>query len=558
MLRQLHIENFALIRKLSLEFSPALNVLTGETGAGKSILIDSIRFALGERVNPNLGKSENIRTRVEAAFEIDVKQLRSGELLESFVDEGESVLVLRRELDEGKTRCWVNERVTTVTTLREIGETLVDIHGQYDHQLLLDARSHLGLIDLLTQAEPLKEKYAKGYEDYAALSAKHEEVLRLEEHKARELDLLKYQVEEIERAGLEGFNEEELILEKMRLANSEKLHEWVRKTLDLLEAREPSASSLLAEAARPVKELSRLDPSLESALQSEFEKALATLEDVIRTLQNYEEKLTFDPGRLDEIQDKLRLLEILKKKYGGNLDEILGFLARSKQRYEELSNSENTRQELMKRMGEIRPKLAKIAGELTEKRKRAAQLLKNHIETELKDLQIPKARFEVRFDAPADFSRDGSDQIEFLISLNPGEPPLPLEKIISGGEASRVMLAMKKALMQVDPVSTLIFDEIDANIGGRLGSVTGEKLKEISKLRQVLLVTHLPQIAAFADHHLKVTKQVQAGKTEVRCEPLGKEEKVRELAQMMSGKKETEISRRHALEMLEKVETARP
>ncbi len=553
MLTQLHIENFALIRKLSLDFSGALNVLTGETGAGKSILIDSLRFALGERTSPAPTQNQNVRTRVEAVFEIDLQKSGLSELLGPFAEEGENLFILRRELQDGKTKCWVNERLTTVSALRDIGSSLVDIHGQYDHQLLLDARTHLGLLDLLAQAEPLKTKYEKLYEQYANLAAEQDELRKLEEDKTRELDLLKYQMDEIERAGLQDFDEEALMIEKMRLANSEKLHEWVLKTLEILDGRDPSASSLFLEAVRPMKELVRLDPSLEESVRGEFENAQTTLEEVISVLRNYQEKITFEPDRINEIHNRLWTFELLKKKYGKSLAEILGFLAQSQKRYETLLGSENTKQELAAHIGEIRPRLTKISGELTEKRKQAAQLLKRHIETELKDLNIPKARFEVQFETREDFSKDGNDKIEFLISLNPGEAPLPLQKIISGGEASRVMLAMKKALMQVDPIATLIFDEIDANIGGRLGSVTGAKLKEISKLRQVLLITHLPQIAAFADHHLKVTKQVQSGKTEVHCEVLDKDAKVRELAQMMSGKNETDISRRHAQEMLEKV-----
>ncbi len=553
MLTQLHIENFALIRKLSLEFSSALNVLTGETGAGKSILIDSLRFALGERVNLTGVHDKGVRTRVEAAFEVDIKKLKSNELLEPFLEDGENLLVLRRELEDGKTKCWVNGRITTVSTLRDIGVSLVDIHGQYDHQLLLDAHSHLGLIDLLAKVDSVKAKYVALYETYASLKAKLDEVLLLEEDKTRELDLLKYQVDEIERANIDGFDEEALITEKMRLANSEKLHELVKKVLDPLDSGEPSTSELFASAMRPVKDLVRLDPSLEELIQKKLEDSQSILEDAISALRNYEEELTFDPERLDEIQSQLRAFELLKKKYGTNLDEILEFLTRSKKKYEELANSENTKQELVNQIARIRPKLETIAQELTTKRKHAAKLLKSHIETELKDLNIPKANFEVQFEKCDDFSGEGGDKIEFMISLNQGEQPLPLAKIISGGEASRVMLAMKKALIEVDPISTLIFDEIDANIGGRLGSVTGTKLKEISKLRQVLLITHLPQIAAFADCHIKVTKRVQAAKTEVTCDVLEKDEKVRELAQMMSGKKETDISREHAREMLEKV-----
>jgi DNA repair protein RecN (Recombination protein N) len=547
MLRQLHIENFALIENLTIEFSPHLNALTGETGAGKSILIDAICFVLGERFEGIRGAGGQRPCSVEAAFELSEDFIGGGPVFETVSPE-DGLLVLRREVLSGKTRCWINHRLVTLSVLKEIGNRLVDIHGQYDHQLLLDGSSHLDLIDRLAGTAPLCGDYAAVYENYRGLMDQRGELLRLEEGKERELDLLKFQIDEIDRAELEDVNEEELVQERSRLANAEKLSEAVARALGLLDEGDGAASSSIAEAARNLASLMKFDSSLEETRRS-FDDIALNLEEVICTLRDYRENLTFDPGRFGEVEKKLDLLEHMKRKYGGSLEKVLEFYRQAKEKFEMLSDSEVFLRDIDKKIKAFEPKLGELAGELTVKRRKAGAALKKTIESELADLNIPHAEFETQIE-PAEFTAQGRDRLEFLIRLNPGQPLMPLKKIISGGEASRVMLALKKALIQVDPVPTLIFDEIDTNIGGRLGQVTGEKLKNISRERQVLLVTHLPQIASFADRHLKVTKSVQKGKTSVKYEIMEGEERVRELAQMMSGKRETEISKKHAEEML--------
>jgi DNA repair protein RecN (Recombination protein N) len=550
MLVQLRIENFALIKDLTLDFSSALNVLTGETGAGKSILIDGIRFVLGERTDQvRLSKGNDV-ARVEAVFELTSSFIQSHAVLEPFINEEESIFILRRELYLGKTKCWVNNRASTLATLKEIGTCLLDIHGQYDHQLLLDQNSHLGLVDRFAKLETEKKKYHSIFLRYDELIAERTKILLLEEDKERELDLLKYQVSEIEKAGLEGLDEAALIQEKIRLANSEKLHELTRVALASLNDGEPSASSLVSEASRAIRDLARLDESLKESIESEYNSAQSHLEEVIHALRNYQDDLTFDADRLEEIEGKMRTLEVLKRKYGTTVSEILTFLKQVRKKCEALEDTEYSKREITKKIDQITPELKKHAAEISRKRKEAAKQLKVQIESELSDLNIPKAVFEAQFSEASDFLSTGKDEMEFLIRLNVGQPLLPLTKIISGGEASRVMLAMKKALTRVDPVPTLIFDEIDTNIGGRLGQITGKKLKKISRVRQVLLITHLPQIASFADKHFKVSKRVAGKQTVVDYQVLEGDEKVRELSQMMSGKKETEISREHAKELL--------
>ncbi len=361
---------------------------------------------------------------------------------------------------------------------------------------------------------------------------------------------MKYQVEEIERAEIKDLNEEELELEKIRLANAEKLAEIVAHALAVLDENDMNADSCLSEAVRDLRGLVKFDSSVEK-MKTDCENIQYSLQETVSLLRDYKEKLTFDPERLRELEAKADLLEHLKRKYGGTHAKVLEFYQEAKAKYDKLIDMDMSKSDLQKEIKALEPKLKEAAQKFSEKRKKAGTLLEKSVESELKDLQITHAEFEVRIERK-DYSPEGMDQVEFMARMNPGQPMIAIAKVISGGEASRVMLAMKKALMQVDPVPVLIFDEIDTNIGGRLGHVTGQKLKSISGERQVLLVTHLPQIASFADRHIKVTKSVQKGRTLVQYQLLEGEAKVKELAQMMSGQQETEISRRHAEEMLDR------
>lgn len=556
MLKELSIRNFALIDSLTMEFSPRLNVLTGETGAGKSILIDALRFVLGERLEGLAGQDAK-QTFVEAVFDIQDKNLRQHPAVASYLEEENDYLILRRELAEGRSRALVNGRNVNVSGLREIGALLIDIHGQYDHQLLFETHAQMELIDRLAKTEDMLKSYGTAYATYEGLVKRRDELKELEEGREREADLLKYQIEEIERAAVEEGEEDELKEEMVRLSNAEKLHEVVSSLLAALGDDSVSASSLMGRAQRDFTELARIDEST-AGLRHEFESVQIGLEEIIRSVEDYREKLSFDPGRLKEIEERLDTIEMIKRKYGSSFDKVRQFLEESKKRYDELANASVYGKEAEQKIKEILPELKKKADEITEKRKKAGSGLKRTIETELADLGISHAEFSCRFEK-SDLGQLGQDAMEFMISPNPGQPLLPLRKIVSAGEVSRFMLAMKKALMKVDPMPTLIFDEIDANIGGRLGSVTGRKLKDISADRQVLLITHLPQIASFADRHFKVSKKVLPGPPEhtaTQYQVVEGEARVRELAQMMSGKKESEASLKHAEEMLEKADKA--
>ncbi len=545
MLTQLHIKNFALIDDLTLNFSDNLNVLTGETGAGKSILIDAIRFVLGARLEIDKDSADK-KIAAEAAFELS-EETAENPLFENYLQD-DFTLILRREYADGKSRAWVNSRLAAVSQLKEIGMGLIDIHGQHDHQRLFQANAHLGILDRFAQIDITKTEYPKLFSQYEVLLKSQKELNEMEASREREIDLLKYQIDEIENADILKVDEIEMETERIRLANSEKLSELTAGALGALDENEQNADLFLSHAIKNLKGLAKFDESI-NEIQSESEQIQYSLQEIILKLKDYREKLTFDPERFAELEKKKDLLEHLKKKYGTTLEKVKEFYADAKKRYEQLIDLDMAKSDLGEEIENKKKELKRTAEKFTAKRKESAARLENDIEKELKDLQIAKAEIKIKI-TNTDFSENGADGVEFFARMNPGEPMLAIEKSISGGEASRIMLAIKKALIQTDPVSVLIFDEIDANIGGRLGRVTGEKLKSISEERQVLLVTHLPQIASFADRHFKVTKSVVKGKTKVYYEILEGQEKIDELAQMMSGQDTSEISTLHAEEML--------
>lgn len=552
MLTRLHAENFALIGEMTLEFTPRLNILTGETGAGKSILIDALRFVTGDRSESEYVRDGDKPCLVEAVFEFAVEWMKRPQFSDYF-SEGDTLLILRRDLtNQGRSRAWINGRTVNISNLRELGSTLIDIHGQYDHQLLFDASTHLEILDRLWASQNLVEEYRVIYEEYHALILRKEELISLKQGRERELDLLKFQIDELKKAALQNPEEDsKLESDRIRLSHSEKIREKTARILDILDEGEGAATGKLGEALRYYQDLERIDETL-SEFKAGFETSRIELEEFVRSLRDYLEKLDADPERLEEIQSRIDTLNRIKKKYGPTLTDALAFYEKIKRRFDELSNSEVYEKEADKKIQSLLPQLESSSHQMTEARKKAALNLRKLIEKELLDLGIHYAAFRADF-KEANFGPTGRDQMEFLISLNAGEPVQALRKIISGGEVSRVMLALKKALMKADSIPTLIFDEIDANIGGRLGNVVGKKLKEISENHQVFVITHLPQIASFADLHIKVLKSVKDKRTFAQYKVIEGEERVRELAQMMSGQKESDISRRHAAEMLAKV-----
>ncbi len=566
MLLELHIQNFALIDSLAMEFHPALNVLTGETGAGKSILIEALRLALGERMDALQARDPQKSCTIQAVFTLEPEIRAKDPRFQDFAPAKEDYLVFKRELtSEGRSKSYLNGQFVNQSTVRELGNYLINIHSQHDHQEILQTASHRPMLDRFAQSGGKGQKFSAAAEHYQGLYRRYRELVESKEklaqdcaQKEREMDLLRFQTDEIRKVGPEAGEWERLKEDHIRLAHAEKLFQCTETILQTLDESEQSVSARLAEIFRPASEWERIDPSASEAT-AKMNLLQEQITDLVRTVQNYREKLTFDPERLRETEERLDQLERLVKKYGAavrsdrtdssGLESVLRFYETAAARLATLENSETLEADLKKEIAQLLPGLEKAADALSSLRRAAAEDLSKALMKELAELGIKHGQFVCRI-GKADLAGHGRDQVEFLLSANAGAPLKPLSEVASGGEAARIMLALKKTLAQADDIPALIFDEIDANIGGRLGKTVGEKIAAISRHRQVLLITHLPQIASFADRHMKVTKRSGRKETTVEYLVLEGEDKVRELAQMMSGEQETNISKTHAAEML--------
>ena len=565
MLHELHIEDFALASRVDVEFSPGFNVLTGETGAGKSILIDALQAALGGRVGNDAVRQGSERARVEASFSIDDLADPAG-FVETHDLDAEDLLILSREISlEGRSKCRINGRLANAAQLAAIGGELVEVHGQHDAQALLAVRRHLDLLDALggEELKALRETVAAGVARRRALLG---EIARLEEgerERARKEDLLRYQIGEIAAANLEPGEDAALENERLRLAHAERLALGAREVYAALyegEGDRPSAVDLVGAACERLRTLADYDRAL-AVHAEELGAALASLQEVARTLRRYGEGVSVDPERLAEVEERLELINKLKRKYGDGVDEILAFMEQARRELEELESQSERIAALKAELADLDRVLGGQASQLSRLREQAARAVCAKVESRLAYLQMPDARFVVsiaRRDDPDGIEVDGRkvrlgpagiDQVEFLFSANRGEEPRPLAKIASGGELSRVMLAIKAALAEAERTPTLIFDEVDAGIGGETARRVGETLAELARGRQVLVVTHLAQIAAKADRHLVVEKRAEGQRTTVRVRPVDGEERVRELARMLDGTA-TGASLEHARELL--------
>jgi len=553
MLTHLNIKNFGLIDQIDIEFREGINVLTGETGAGKSIIIDALRIVLGDKLQPSQIRNEELPCVIETAFEIKSKELLDMEVFCKFIDRDEdTLLIIHRDFhSQGRNKIKINGQLCTASQLKEIGNYLMDFHGPHDHQMLLSAHSHMGILDRLVQFDDVMNQYQQIFQNYKAIQQQLDSLMGLSASRERELDLLQHQIKELEQVPLVQQDYDELVECRNRINNMEKIYGYVQQIVDSFEGSTHSMSDRIRQCFTPMRTLNDLDPST-LGLMEQLDQVQQIQDQMINDLHNYISHLSFQPQQAQKVNEQYDIYDEIKRKYGPTLDEAKEFYIEAKARLQLLENFDQSDADLRKQIMLLEQQLKETAEQITKKRRNASKSLKKVIEQELKDLGIPNVKFDVSINTIA-FHEFGQDEINFFISPNSGEPLKPLAQIISSGEAARVMLALKKALIKVDPIPVLIFDEIDAQIGGRLGTVTGEKLRELSKYRQVILITHLPQIASYADAHFKVRKVTQDGRAVTKVDLLDKKSRVTELAEMMSGAKENPISLQHANAMLSNV-----
>lgn len=555
MLQSLYLENIALIEKLGIELFPGFNVLTGETGAGKSIIIDAVNFVLGERTSRDLIRNGAARAKVEAVFNLNEGDAAFAALDALGIEYDGNELILSRELSAaGRNTCRVNGTLVPVASLKSVSDTLVDIHGQHEHQALLDAENHISYLDAYCHAEslPIIEKIDAIVSRRNELMLKRNSGFSSQREREREMDMLRYQIEEIASANLEAGEEERLNAEKTVLLNAERIRTALETAhMALSGAEEGSALSAIDTARRSMRDIAALNKDYE-ALGDKIEELYYAAEDISFVLRDTSENVESDMQRLEEIEQRLKLISDLKRKYGRTVEDVIDFGKDAGTKLNELENAEALAVELDAKLDKLKAEYNVAADELSKVRRAAGDRLKRDVLNELKDLGMAKAMFDVALsDASGGEPRKGGrETAEFMLSANPGEPLKPLEKVASGGELSRIMLCFKSIFADNDRVPTLIFDEIDTGISGRTAAVVGEKMLGIAKKHQVICVTHLAQIAALADAHLMVRKYDDGKNTFVETRQLNEEEKVQRIAQMMDGESDSPSALTHARELI--------
>jgi DNA repair protein RecN (Recombination protein N) len=569
MLALLNISNFALVSDLRVEFERGLNLLTGETGSGKSIIVDALGVLIGGRFTTDLLRTGAGHASVEGLFQVGAHAqvsaiLESAGLDASAGGEGgdEGVeLIVRRELSaNGRGKVFVNNRLSTLALLRELRPFLVDIHGQGEQQTLFEIETHLELLDAYANLAARRQQVAALYRAWSSLRRELEELRRDESEKLNLIDGLRFRVGELEAANLTAGEDERLEEERRRLNNLEKVSALCADAYDKTYEENDSTVARLSLLERQVAELSNYESNYRNYAEG-LASARAVLEDLSLTLRGFSDSLTFSPARLAEVENRLAEIARLKRKYGGTIDAAIEQLARSRERLQSLEHSDERAEEIAEELRRARGAYIDAAAALHKERVRAAKDFRRAVERSLGEVAMEHAQFEARIESPAerelregdsakDFTPAGIDRVEFFFSANPGEPARPLSKVASGGEASRLMLVLKTSANPSSFPRTIVFDEVDAGIGGRVSEAVGLKLKALARTNQVLCVTHQAQIARFADSHLRVTKSAARGRTEVGVEKLDRPRRVEELARMLTGAEITDTARRHAREML--------
>jgi DNA repair protein RecN (Recombination protein N) len=565
MLTELSIRNLAVIEQVHLRFKSGFHVLTGETGAGKSIIIDALSLLIGGRGSAELVRYGCEKAEIEGLFELAADH-PVWETLQSLgigSDPAEHLLIRREITASGKSSSRINGQLVNLSMLRETGDFLVNIHGQHEHQSLLKVDEHIHSLDLFGDADIQKSKqtYQASYDTYIKLQKELRDLQETSKQALQMLDLYRFQIEELSSAELKVGEDEVLTDEKRMLANAEKLYQNASEAYELLNGTK-SGLDTVGKALQRLQDMANLDPTILNPMLEQAQSAYYQLEDTAFQLRDYRDEVEFNPARIDEIEQRLDLLSTLRRKYGENIPDMLSYLNKIKQEVDTIENKDEIIRKLEASLLLEEDKLAQAAAKLSAGRKKVAEQLAVDIEAELRDLQMERTQFRVRLERNKDergievggtkvrFGRDGIDQVEFLMAPNPGEPLRGLSKIASGGELSRIMLAMKTIFARVDQIPVLVFDEVDTGVSGRAAQAIAEKMSALSRSCQVFSITHLPQVACMADVHFAIHKEVDHERTFTKVTDLPEEGRIEELARMLGGVEVTETTLHHAGEML--------
>jgi len=550
LLTQLNIQNVAIIDNVSVQFGKGFSALTGETAAGKSIIIDSINMVIGERTSHDIIRHGQSKARVEAEFIVDNKQLLK-ELEDMGIEMEDDVLILRREItSEGKSSCRVNGQMINTSMLKSIGKYLINIHGQHDSQQLLNPVTHIDFLDRYCGNESLLDEYKAEYSKNKALKKELAELMSDEEEKNRRIDILSFQLEEIENANLQPGEEETLDERREYLSNLERIRSAVDGSYYNLYTSESSVHDALARIKKSMEDVASYDKALEGIYKS-VEEASLILDDAVYALRDFSERVENGGGELEEVEARINLIHNLKRKYGTTIEDILSFADNARTELDSIFHSDKREKEINDEIKISDKALECLALNLNECRTRGGNDLSLKIKNELADLEMAKAEFGVKIEK-CDYSSKGSDKVEFMIATNSGQPLMPLSKIASGGELSRIMLAIKSILADIDMVDTLIFDEIDTGISGRTAYKTAEKISAIAAKKQIICITHLSQIASMADNHYVIKKTDDGAVASTDVSLLDFEGRKCELARIIGGAEITEQTLKAAEEMLQK------
>jgi len=550
MLLNLIITNFAIIDRLEVQFDIGFNVLTGETGAGKSIILDAVGLLLGDRARPDLVRAGADEATVQALFDLSGQD----DVRLAFVEAGFPVddeLVLRRIVQGGgRSRAYINGNLATLAQLQPLAEQLVTVCGQHEHQQLLQRNIHLAILDRFGSLDGQVKAYRESYQKLQAVKRQLEKLENAERDREQRLDLLQHQSAEIAAAELSVEEEQALHAERLLLQNAERLVSVTRGGYDALYESDGSVCEVLGTLSADLRAIAEVDKKL-AALSDAVQRNLFELEDVAVQLRSYLANASFEPDRIDAVEERLSMLNRLKRKYAPTIDEIIKLKDAYDQEIVELENAGETRISLVEELAALKEETDALGQALSDVRHKAAAKLAKALIAELEDLAMSGATFEVALTGLEQPGPDGLERLEFMVSLNPGEPLMPLAKVASGGELSRLMLALKRIAPDAGLVPTIIFDEVDAGIGGAAATAVGRKLQSVSSSAQVLCVTHLPQVAAFADHHHRVTKHEMEGRTIAVMEQLSGEDRVKEMARMLAGAQVTGQTLLHAKELID-------